>query len=185
MNFSDENIIFGVTGHRDLCSGDIDFLKKRIKNIFKSFKEKYPHKKFILLSPLAEGADTLTAEVARELGIKLWVMLPFKEECYIKSFEKKNSLQTYEKLKNYAFRFDVLNCSFMREGKKCYRLLGERITDISDILIALWDGVESGKEGGTSQIVSYAKAAKKTLYTINTPRVSNTSIKFPYLVTVI
>jgi len=162
MNFSDENIIFGVTGHRDLCSGDIDFLKKRIKNIFKSFKEKYPHKKFILLSPLAEGADMLTAEVARELGIKLWVMLPFKEECYIKSFEKKNSLQTYEKLKNHAFRFDVLNCSFMREGKKCYRLLGERITDISDILIALWDGVESGKEGGTSQIVSYAKAAKKT-----------------------
>ena len=41
MNFSDENIIFGVTGHRDLCSGDIDFLKKRIKNIFKSFKEKF------------------------------------------------------------------------------------------------------------------------------------------------
>jgi len=63
--------------------------------------------------------------------------------------------------------------------------LGERITDISDILIALWDGVESGKEGGTSQIVSYAKAAKKTLYTINTPRVSNKNIKFPYLVTVI
>jgi len=42
--------------------------------------------------------------------------------------------------------------------------LGERITDISDILIALWDGVESGKEGGTSQIVSYKSCQKNSLY---------------------
>ena len=174
------NLIVGVTGHRDIRKEDIRFLKKSVKRILKKYKTLYPDKNLILLSPLAEGADILVAEAAKEMGIKLWVVIPFKQRCYLKTFDDKKHINKYKKLKNYSSKFITLNCCVKGGYTKCYKNLGEKVADSSDILIALWDCKKSDKIGGTSHIVEYAKGIKKSFYIIKTPRLSNPKIKNPY-----
>ncbi len=174
------NLILGVTGHRDIRKKDIRSLKRSVKRIFKKYKSIYPDKNLILLSPLAEGADILVAEAAKEMGIKLWVVIPFKQRCYLKTFDDKKNINKYKKLKNYSSKFITLNCCIKGGYTKCYKHLGEKVVDLSDILIALWDCKESDKIGGTAQIVKYIKGIKKSFYIIKTPRLSNPKIKNPY-----
>jgi len=146
-------LVFGVTGHRDLCEEDITKLKESVRSIFISFKQKYPHTKLILISALAEGADMLVARVAMELGVTLHVLLPYQEEEYLDSFiDKEGALGEYMELKNYALRFEINSCIYAYGATKCYQQLGEKIADDSNILIALWDGVDNGKSGALLQL---------------------------------
>ena len=57
-------IVLGLVGHRDLRPGDRDVLKQRLNEIFRQFRDAYPHTPLVLLSALAEGADQLAAEAA-------------------------------------------------------------------------------------------------------------------------
>ena len=68
--------IFGVSGHRDLVAADLPELRKQIEIVFSRFRSGYPKARFELLSPLAEGADRVVAEVALAHGIKLLAPLP-------------------------------------------------------------------------------------------------------------
>ncbi len=172
MNFSQKYTIFAVTGHRDIDKSAIKPIKYRLRSIFKRYMGFKSPKEFILISPLAEGADMLVAEVVKEFDIKLWVIIPFKERCYLRTFQSRHSQKLYKKLKKYAFRFDVLNCDPYKKTNRCYRLLGERIVDMSDILIALWDGIDNGKEGGTSQTIFYARRKKRKVIVIDTLRIN-------------
>ncbi len=172
MSFSKDRVIFGITGHRDLCKRDLDYLKREIKKIFEKYLKIYPGKKPVLLSPLAEGADMLAAEAALEEGMELWVEIPFEERAYLETFECKRSIKKYEDLKRYAKSFEISNCDYAKEGNGCFRKLGKKMADRSDILIALWDGKDNGKEGGTADIVNYAKSLKKTVCVVKTLRSS-------------
>ena len=58
------HLILGITGHRDIPQEDVDKLKEKIKDIFNELKSKYPHTPFLLLTPLAEGADRIAAKAA-------------------------------------------------------------------------------------------------------------------------
>lgn len=64
-------LIFGISGHRDLVVGDLPQLGKHLSQIFAGFRAAYPNTPFRLLSPLAEGADRLAAEVALTCEIAL------------------------------------------------------------------------------------------------------------------
>ena len=59
-------IVLGVTGHRDLPSEDADALRMNIRQFFEQLQRTYPNSPFKLISGLAEGADSLVAEVALE-----------------------------------------------------------------------------------------------------------------------
>jgi len=58
------HLILGITGDRDIPQEDVDKLKEKIKDIFNELKSKYPHTPFLLLTPLAEGADRIAAKAA-------------------------------------------------------------------------------------------------------------------------
>jgi len=45
-----------------------------------------------------------------------------------------------------------------KEIEKAYRKAGRYIADHCDLLLVLWDGVENGKVGGTSDTMEYAKS---------------------------
>lgn len=83
-------LVIGVTGHRDIHKSCIKSLQKNIRNIFDQLIEKYPHTPIIFLSPLADGADRIVAEVAFEFkeNITVSAPLPMDIESYIKTFAK-------------------------------------------------------------------------------------------------
>jgi hypothetical protein len=98
------HLIIGITGHRDIPEEDADILKEKIKGIFRELKNNYKNTPLLLLTPLAEGADSIAAKTAIEEGIDYAVVLPFPEEEYVKDFlESKDEyydLRDKEKHKN-------------------------------------------------------------------------------------
>lgn len=185
-------ITFGVTGHRDLRGEDIEKLEESVHSLFKKYQSAYPHTELIVISALAEGADMLVARVAKNLGVALHVLLPYQEEEYMDSFEDKENAKSFQALKTYASKVEVNSCVHTHGHESCYQQLGERIADVSNILIALWDGTDNGKVGGTSAIVRYTRQGHKNnhfdqldgnaLFIITTPRQSNPTIETDYSV---
>ena len=187
-------IIFAVTGHRDLVKSDLPKLEDSVRKILADFKNRFSHTQIVVISALAEGADMLVAGVAMELGIRLDVVLPYEESLYLNSFSDLGAKEQFEVLKAYATHIKILPCEKAKEGSVvCYERLGEYLAERADILIALWDGVDNGKRGGTSAVVKYMRYSfessrfkqleGKAIYIINTPRSSiQTAIESPYSV---
>src|SRR5439155_17705848 len=69
-------LVIGVTGHRDLRPEDYERLSSAVVEFSQLLRQRYPHTPLILLSPLAEGADRLVAEVSLRMGARLVVPLP-------------------------------------------------------------------------------------------------------------
>jgi hypothetical protein len=154
-------IIFGVTGHRDLRPEDLNALRRTVAGIFRDYREDYPHTPFILLSALAEGADRLVAEVALEQpDVRLVAPLPFEQKEYERDFVDPKSLGDFRRLLGRAeqvFEMPLAEgCTpeniQERDGdwrSRQYAVVGEFLARHSHVLIALWDGIDNSKIGGT------------------------------------
>jgi hypothetical protein len=64
-------LIVGVTGHRDLVPDEAPAIRALVRSFLVQLRERFPDRPLQLLSPLAEGADRLVADVALELGFAL------------------------------------------------------------------------------------------------------------------
>ncbi len=178
--------VFGVTGHRDLRDGDVSRLEESVRSLFLKYQKNYPNTELIVISALAEGADMLVARVAKEFGVTLHVLLPYQEEEYLNSFDDPSNTKAFKELMAYASRVEVNACVHTYGAESCYQQLGEKIADDSNILLALWDGVDNGKAGGTSAIVKYQRTGFEenrfdaldgnALFIITTPRKSNPDV---------
>jgi len=153
-------IVLGVTGHRDLQPNDVKGLEASVGKIISDLKIKYPNSPFVLLSPLAEGADRLVARVALTNNVELIVPMPLPQEEYEKDFAEVSSLEEFRAFLTKARKCftvgnnaqnDKLVSGIQRE--QGYFGVGRYIVENCQILIALWDGVNVGKKGGTSDIV--------------------------------
>jgi hypothetical protein len=158
-------IIIGVTGHRDLRPADIHQLKDQVRAILNDLRDNHTATPLLVLSPLAEGADRLVAQVALEQGARLVVPLPLAREEYEKDFETQESKNDFSDLLKQAwkcFELPLLQGNTLTriqdhgpERDKQYTQVGAYIARHSHILIALWDGEQTGREGGTGQIVDF------------------------------
>jgi len=148
-------LIFGVTGHRDVK--DVEEVKSSVTSLLKSYQDTYANTPFVLLSALADGADSIVAEAAKDLNIDFHAVLPYEKEKYLETI---NNKEKFDELVSYAKKVMVLDCHEDANGKHthCYQELGEYIVNNSNILIALWDEEEEEvKNGGTAAIVHYQK----------------------------
>lgn len=192
-------IVLGVTGHRDLRPQDIDHLEEILRNEFVRFQADYPSTPLILLSALADGADRLAAKIALQSGLRLAVVLPMPSADYEEDFSEE-SREEYKALIEHAEYLtelpilpgvtpeDIRFHGYHREMQ--YASAGAYIASHSTLLIALWDGIELQKIGGTSQVVKFRlegipepfSAPRSELdtpdcgpvYHIVAPRISNT-----------
>lgn len=146
-------IVIGVSGHRDLRQTDLPILESRVREILEGLKAKYPATPMILLSALAEGADRLVARVALGLGFRLAVPLPMPREEYAKDFP--DTVPEFDDLLEQAEKAYPLSDSPQVRREHCYALVGAYIARHSQILLALWDGIELNKVGGTSHVVRF------------------------------
>jgi hypothetical protein len=156
-------LVLGVTGHRDLRPEDVPQLEARVCGIVQELRQQYPHTPLILLSGLAEGADRLAAHAALRCGAKLVAPLPMARAQYEKDFTTAESRAEFHAL--LAKADEVIELGGLAEGgpaasladqqNRQYALLGGYIARHSQILIALWDGVENTKIGGTRHVVQF------------------------------
>jgi len=157
-------LYIGITGHRDIRDEDKPALKELIKKILNEKIRQCPDTPIVVLTPLAEGADRLAAWAAIECGISFICPLPMPENEYRNDFSSPESLQEFEiLLKKAEMWFDIplpegtlaedlQNSKAKREEQ--YYQIGFFIARYSQLLIALWDGIEHVKRGGTAHIVN-------------------------------
>ncbi len=164
----------GVTGHRKLKN------EKDIEKLLKDELVKLDiNYEFIeVISPLADGADRLVAKfLTDEYDSKLIVPLPFEKDEYKKDFseESQNEFDEYLEKASSIYMVDSLDNN---NRETCYLHVGQEVVDKCDVLIALWDGKPAKGEGGTGDIVAYAKKKDVKIIHIDTNTLNTDYINF-------
>ena len=107
------------------------------------------------VSPLAEGADQVAAEVALELGYSLHAVLPFARADYRGDFSSEGSAAKFDAL--IAKAQSVLELPGSRSCEaEAYMMAGRATVAHCDILVAVWDGRLARGHGGTAEVVQLA-----------------------------
>jgi len=191
-------IAVSITGHRDLCPGDLGRIEALVREIFEDLRRRYPHSPLILLSALADGADRLGARVALECSARLIAPLPMPRALYEKDFSE-DSRKDFAELLDLADEWfelpllpgytedDVREYGPPRDSQYAY--VGAYLARHSQMIIALWDGVPINLVGGTAFVVEFqlkgipppyvpmsgrfSPAETGPVYHIITPRLSN------------
>lgn len=161
-------LTFGVAGHRDMLPADYDGATLAVTELLLDYSRTYPNTPLRLMSGLAEGADRLVARVFLEIRERLanatasqWeliAVLPMVVEAYREDFP--NSVNEFDSLLARAAAIITLPSPTSADlaGNPelrilCYEALGHHLLRHSNVLIALWDGVQLPQRGGTSHIV--------------------------------
>jgi hypothetical protein len=105
------------------------------------------------ISSLAIGADQLFAKLVLARGGELQAVLPFAS--YEETFKTGQSLRNYQRLLNRATKIEVLPPLATKED--AYFAAGQRVIELSEIVIAIWNGKQAAGWGGTGDAVRYAQ----------------------------
>ena len=160
----------GITGHRaDVFGpGALDALAPRLRGLFElieeagqglleserdCFSDAPLRRRFV--SPIADGADQVAAEVALELGWELQAVLPFKCAHYRSTLANHGARERFDALIERATCVLELPGAEGRE-LDAYVMTGRATVAHCDILIAVWDGLPPRGRGGTGEVVQLA-----------------------------
>jgi hypothetical protein len=156
-------IVVGVTGHRDLAANDPALSELVGKELGKVVRT-YGHAPLLILSGLAEGADRLVANVARDaFGAKLWAILPLPDALYARDFKTAESLADYKALKADAER--VIDApllasrrplaNYVESRSHQYAWIGTYIAKRAQLLLTIWDGAPARGTAGTAHVIGW------------------------------
>ncbi|MBC9031030.1 hypothetical protein IAG41_01360 [Sphingomonas sp. JC676] len=153
----------GVTGHRParLGSSDLDKLHVEVSRILAeicSLVSLHGPTEIRLVSPLAEGADSIVADAALERGWALDAVLPFFRDDYAQDFAPGQARDAH--LRRLAQAAAVFELPGERSGEggeaAAYERAGRITLAQSDLLLAIWDSEPMRGRGGAAQIVAEA-----------------------------
>ena len=170
----------GITGHRPPrlksehlpavrrdCAAVFALLRETVDAVHAEHRDLFAPERprLVLVSPLADGADQLAAQVALDAGESIDACLPFAPDEYRADFDAET-----------AARFDTLLAAARRvlilpgasdNRTKAYREVGEVTISQCDILLAVWDGEPAQGTGGTPEIVADAVARQLPVVVID------------------
>lgn len=171
-------IRIGVTGHRDLTDTQKIMAAEGVRKVLDlldrwlSDNLKHSAHAFVVISPLAEGADRI---VAREvLGWakadphylpEMEAVIPFPVDDYKTTFTGEEAREEFDALLKRARSVKVLEKS--RPANGAYVAVGHYVVHASDVLIAVWNGMPASGRGGTGDIVEYARSLGQSIFIID------------------
>ena len=162
----------GVSGAIDLSDAPAKILREQVKDLFAlvtdelarlagetaPFYSKAPDgaPPFVLrlVSPLAEGADRLVTEEARNFAVRLHAPLPFPQPEYEEDFPK--TAPEFRALLQGADKLELDGAHSLSRAEASYLEVGRFVVRNCDLLIAIWDGQPARGPGGTGDIVQFA-----------------------------
>ena len=156
-------LFVAVTAHRDLVAGEVPAIESRVEACFAELSAQFPGLPLTLLSSLAEGGDQLAARVALRMGVPLVAVLPMEREEYERDFTGADSLAEFRRLLGQAEEVISLPPAAGNEApprseaarQVQYAQAGAFLSNHCQVLLALWDGKEGARLGGTGQVVRF------------------------------
>ncbi|MGH8030171.1 MAG: hypothetical protein ACREO3_09575, partial [Arenimonas sp.] len=158
-------LVIGVTSHRNLVAGELESLRAAVRGFLMQLRREYPELPLVVLSSLAEGGDQLVAGEALAIGATLVAPLPLPLDLYAQDFPDASLRDTFAGL---CARASILVLPLLADNTDAavagagaardrqYAQAGVFVASHCHILLALWDGRETGLLGGTGQVVRYA-----------------------------
>lgn len=156
----------GITGHRSLPVDATKALRQGVRRFLTTCKDSHPETGLVILSSLAQGADTLCAQEGLALGMRLVVPLPLSREAYNQDFSPA-AAEDFHRLLALAAEAFVAPPSEAAGEKPSrgffYRQAGIYVAQHCDVLLALWDGIrkDTPDGAGTWETVKLAEAMGK------------------------
>ncbi len=154
-------VMIGVTGHRDVR--DVNHARSQVEDLLAAICSAFPRSPVRGISSLAEGADRIFAHAVLDAGHTLFAPLPLPVHSYEEDFDTDSrrefhGLLAHPAVTPYVLPFlegnDDLNTrTYGRARDRQYAGAGVHIVRRCHILVALWDGVDIDKLGGTSWVV--------------------------------
>jgi hypothetical protein len=155
-------LTIGATGHRDISPEDVPRLADAIAGVLTELRAACPDTPFVVISPLAEGADQLVARVAIErFDAKMIVPLPFDRGSYETDFTSDATRAEFAILLGRSWRSFTMGSpaggandhpsGLARDD--AYRRVGLWTAQHAHVLIALWNGEEATSDAGTAGTV--------------------------------
>ncbi|HEY6048060.1 MAG TPA: hypothetical protein VIV07_03335 [Sphingomicrobium sp.] len=151
-----------------LAEGDVERLRERVRQTLLLLEEAGrallererdcfapgpPQLRFV--SPIADGADQIAAELALELGWQLESILPFQREQYRASLASHGARERFDALVERSTCLLELPGD-PDESLDAYVMTGRATVAHCDVLIAVWDGKPPRGRGGTGEVVQLA-----------------------------
>jgi hypothetical protein len=116
-----------------------------------------------LLTGIAEGSDTVCAQVARGRGMEVHLLLPLEEAEFARDFSPGTwelSAAELAKARARPGRDSVRLVGGATTRPECYVALGDLLLREIDLLVAVSDGAPSRGPGGTAAVIEKARAAE-------------------------
>jgi uncharacterized phage-like protein YoqJ len=162
------NVAIGITGHQQLPDDAAwEWVKRTLSRELEAFLQQ-----ITAVSSLAIGADQVFASLVHQLGGEIHAVIPF--QGYEKAFSDED-VDRYKAILEDASIIEILQTEGTDEDK--YYTAGKRVLELSDVLVAVWDGKAAKGKGGTADIVHLAHARKTPMIHLNPIR---KSIKYYY-----
>jgi hypothetical protein len=140
----------GITGHQHLANeNDWAWVEKSMRIVLDDMRAD-----LIGISSLAAGADQLFARIILELGGLLHVVIPFPN--YERAFSSAEDVESYHTFVAHAGWKETVRTS--ETDEEAFFLAGQRIVQLADKMLAVWDGQPAAGLGGTADVVSFAIA---------------------------
>ena len=127
--------------------------RDHVRSDLHSYLSTVPRDELVGVSCIADGADSIFAEVVLELGGRLQVVLPsqdYREKKVAPYFR-----DLFDRLISKAAEVSVIAETANRAA---YEAANARVLELADVLLAVWDGVPAQTTGGTAATVHQAEA---------------------------
>ena len=157
-------VTVGISGHRKRSQlGDLSRVRTLLRERFRDLRDQLIEAngpvEFLLLSPLADGADRIFVDALREEepDAHLLVPMPFDRDAYERSFGSEDSAEDFRRRVADPRTRECFTIPGGREGE--YLRLGRWVVDHADLMFFLHDGSDydaAPMDGGTSSVIHYA-----------------------------
>ncbi|WP_461145811.1 hypothetical protein [Salinifilum aidingensis] len=135
-----------ITGHRGLPTATAEAVDRELRQIIAGCSE------LVGLSCLADGADSQFARAVLDRGGSLTAIVPAAE--YRDGLPAEHHA-TYDALFEQAA--DVVRLDHVESTEQSHMDASETMLDMTDELIAVWDGQPARGFGGTADVVAAAR----------------------------
>lgn len=146
----------GISGHQNIPSNALGLVVSGIREALVAHE-----RPLIGYSSLAVGADQLFAREILAAGGELHAVIP--AHGYERAFSSEGG-HAYRNLR--ASATEVIDMGYPAPSEEAFEAAGRWIADHCDVLLAVWDGEIARGQGGTADIVAYARQLQREVQVI-------------------
>lgn len=146
----------GISGHQEIPPAILPRIEVALREEIARTRAKSG------ISSLAKGADQLFAYAIIDAGLPLEAIIPCTN--YELTFTDPVSATNFHVLLNSSRKIETLN--YPDPTELAFLAAGQRTVDTCDRMIAIWDGAPAKGQGGTAEIVAYARKVGKPVFVI-------------------